>query len=279
VRRLAGLAVAATIMASAAGCVTSLPAPSASGSVSGSDADPDLTALPSLAASLPPEPTTPGPSSPSRPASALTSRPAAPGPESTTSGRRPARTTTAAGSVHVPTSAELRRSLLGGSDLPGFAVDNGADDGGAGGGGCPALDTDFSSGASASADVLLFRSSSSVFVRERLRQLTPANARAALSRVRGAPGKCPRYATTVSNLGEVTVTVGALGTPRAGDDTTAVRITMRPAKVSVVAIENLVVARRGGTLIVVTHTAIGSIDDGLTSTAIAKAYRKTLTVW
>jgi hypothetical protein len=179
----------------------------------------------------------------------------------------------------VPTSADLRRALLGGGDLAGFTIDNSADDGSAGGGGCPALDTDFSSGASASADVLLLRTTSSTFVRERLRQLTVTNARAALSRVRGAPHSCPSYTTTVTGLGEVTVTVAALGAPRSGDDTTAVRITMRPKSVSVVAIENLVVARRGGTLIVITHTSIASIDDGLTSTAIAKAYEKTRKIW
>jgi hypothetical protein len=179
----------------------------------------------------------------------------------------------------VPSSAKLRRALLGAADLTGFEVDNGADDGASGTGGCPALDTDFSGGASASATVLLLRKTPSAFLRERLRQLNFTSARAALSRVRNSPGNCSSYTTTVTGLGEVNVTVSKLAAPRTGDETAAVRIVMRPKAVAVAAIENLVVARRGGTLIIVTHTSIGSIEDGLTSSAIAKAYQKTLRVW
>jgi len=269
-RYRAGSAVSAILLTAVAGCVTSLP----------------TAAGPSLAPSLPPEPT-PSPAS-SLPSSSLpqgSSRPPSPPTGSsrslvtgttTTTVPGPSRTSTAA---HVPSSAELRRALLGGDDLAGFDIDNGTGDGTGGAGGCPALDTDFSGGASASADVLLVRKTPTAYLRERLRQLTAANARAALRRVRGAPDSCPSYTTTVSGLGKVTVTVSALGAPRTGDDTTAVRITMRPENVAVVAIENLVVARRGGTLIVLTHTGVGSIEDGLTSSAVAKAYQKTLRAW
>jgi hypothetical protein len=188
----------------------------------------------------------------------------------------PERTTAVA--AHVPTNAELRRALLGTGDLSGFEVDGGAGDDG-GGGGCPALDTDFSGGAGAKADVLLFQSSSSVFVRERLRQLSASSAAAALDRVRSAPGSCSGYTTTVDPLGKVTITVARLGMATVGDGSVAVRITMRPSSQAVVAIENLIVIRRGGTLIILTHTALTSIDDALTSRAATRAYAKTRQIW
>jgi hypothetical protein len=178
----------------------------------------------------------------------------------------------------VPSAAELRRALLGAGDLAGFGVD-GSDDNAGGEGGCPALDTDFSSGASATAQVLLYKGSSATYVRERLRQLSTAAAQAALTRVRRAPSSCGPFSTTVAGLGMVDVTVTALGVSNIGDGSVAVRITMRPKSVPATAIENLVAIRRGGTLIIVTHTAISSIDDSLTISAAAKAYAKTKRVW
>ena len=270
-RPVLGLTIAGLTLAGAAGCVTRTP----------SAPDPSLAALPSLAASLPAvpldSPTSAGPAaittttgkSPA-PGAVRTTRP--PATETTTT----TATTTAA--AHVPTTTELRRALLGSGDLAGFQVDGGTGDGG-GEGGCPALDTDFSSAASAKAEVLLFQTSSSVFLRERLRQLGASAARAALQRVRSAPHGCGSFTTTVDPLGEVTVTVGTLGIGSIGDGSAAVRITMRPKSQAVVAIENLVLVRRGGTLIILTHTALTSIDDGLTSRTAAKAYGKTQRVW
>ncbi|MEV4277937.1 hypothetical protein [Actinoplanes xinjiangensis] len=269
-----------------AGCVTRTP----------TSTEASRVALPSLAASLPAVPADdpkPAPSAASgsaapttstTPAAPASSRPAgSPGPTGTTKGRPPG-PPPAPGTAprpRVPTGAELRKALLGSGDLPGFQVDGGDGGGDAGGGGCPALDTDFSSGASAKAEVLLFQSAStdSAYIRERVRQLGESRARAALDRVRGAPGSCGTFTTTVDRLGAVTVTVHRLGVGRIGDEATALRITMRPKIVSLVAVENLVLVRRGGTLIILSHTSLSAIDDALTVRAAAKAYTKTTSVW
>jgi hypothetical protein len=180
--------------------------------------------------------------------------------------------------THVPSAAELRRALLGAGDLPGFGVEGG-DPGSAGGeGGCPVLDTDFSAGATGRAEVVLYRASPATYVRERMRQLSPSVAQNALARVRGAPSSCGRYTTTVADLGPVEVTVSALGVGRIGDGSVAVRITMKPKSVALTVVQNLVLVRRGGTLIILTVLA-PSIDDALTSAAAAKAYAKTKRVW
>ncbi|MEU8662326.1 hypothetical protein [Actinoplanes philippinensis] len=75
------------------------------------------------------------------------------------------------------------------------------------------------------------------------------------------------------------MTVDRLGVGPIGDEAAALRITMRPKIASVVAVENLVLVRRAGTLIILTHTSLSGIDDGLTVRAAAKAYRKTTSVW
>lgn len=275
----AGLALTGT----ATGCVTRTP------SATDHSAGTSRAVPPSLAATLPALAVPSAGASPSAPGHA-------PGPvesTATTGPRKPATTASprtagkappaAAGATrpaHVPATAELRRALLGPGDLPGFQVDSDTGSGG-GEGGCPVLDTDFSGGASAKAEVLLFHSSSTepVFVRERIRQLGVPGARAALGRVRGAPGGCGRFTTTVDPLGEVAVTVGTLGIAPVGDEAAAVRITMRPRLAAVVAVENLVLVRRGGTLIILSHTSLSAIDDRLTSRAVAEAYAKTESVW
>ncbi|GIF38043.1 hypothetical protein BC793_11275 [Actinoplanes xinjiangensis] len=277
------LAVAGTALIGVlAGCVTRTPTSTEASQV----------ALPSLAASLPavpaddPQsaPSAPsGSAAPTTPAAPASSRPAgSPGPTGTTKGRPPGPPPAPAPAARprVPTGAELRKALLGSGDLPGFQVDGGAG-GDAGGGGCPALDTDFSSGASAKAEVLLFQSASteSAYIRERVRQLGESRARAALDRVRGAPGSCGTFTTTVDQLGAVTVSVNRLGVGRIGDEATALRITMRPKIASLVAVENLVLVRRGGTLIILSHTSLSAIDDALTVRAAARAYTKTTSVW
>jgi hypothetical protein len=268
------VAVGAAVIGAVTGCVTRTPLP----------AEPSQVALPSLAAGLPDGP--PGTPPPTFPPSASPASPgpgSKPGPAATTTKPvkgEPPRATGTAPPPHEPSSAELQKALLGPGDLSGFQVDGGAGDD-AGGGGCPALDTDFSGGASAKAEVLLFQSAStdSAYIRERVRHLGESRAKAALDRVRGAPGSCGTFTTTVDELGAVTVTVGRLGVGRIGDEATALRITMRPRIASLVAVENLVLVRRGGTLIILTHTSLNAIDDGLTVRAATRAYTKTTAVW
>ncbi|GIF23069.1 hypothetical protein BJ973_000573 [Actinoplanes tereljensis] len=272
--RAAALAVTGLTLAALTGCVTSTPT-----------AQPSLAALPSLAPSLPPPPTTGTTTAATPPPSGPTTAPTrAASPTGPEADRGPSTTTRPpaaprAATPHVPTTTELKRALLGSGDLAGFRVDAGSDSDVGGEGGCAPIDTDFSAGARAKADVLLYQSAKSTFVRERIRQLSVSGARAALDRVRGAPRACAEFTTKVAVLGEVTVTVDPLSAPRTADDTTAVRITMRPTVASVVAIENLVLIRRGGTLIIITHTGLSAIDDSITSTAVAKAYEKTKQVW
>ncbi|MFG1603391.1 hypothetical protein [Actinoplanes sp. NPDC049265] len=270
-KRPVAAAVAALTVVLVAGCVTRTTDP-------GSAADPE----PSLATSLPPliiasPAVSPAParprttSKPSRPArtGAPTVRPAPADRPVTPAEEHPV----------VPTSADLRAALLDPGELSGFEADSGKDSAAGGEGACPALDTDFSGGATARADVLLYNGSTTAFIRERLRQHTPGEAKAALDRIRGVPRKCARYTTSVNGLGEVAVTVRSLGAPGLGDGSAAVRIVMRPRLASIAIIENLVAVRRGGTLILLTHTAVSSIDDRLTSAAISRAVRKTEQVW
>ncbi|WP_433795682.1 hypothetical protein [Actinoplanes sp. CA-252034] len=284
------VAVGAVLAGAVSGCVTRTPAETSA----------SPAALPSLADSLPAVPSGPvspaesTPTPPARPGMATgpgaepatapgTGTGTRPGPTGVTNGPpkgNPPQSRGTASGPHEPTGAELRKALLGPGDLSGFQVDGGAGDD-AGGGGCAALDTDFSSGASARAEVLLFQSAAddSSYIRERVRHLGESRARAAIDRVQGAPGSCGRYTTTVDQLGAVTVTVDRLGVGRIGDEATALRITMRPKIASVVAVENLVLVRRGGTLIILTHTSLSGIDDDLTVRAAVKAFTKTTSVW
>ena len=279
------LAVAGVVLiATATGCVTRTPVSSAAGTV----------AQPSFAADLPVDPESPvrpATSVPGRsPESTGTSRrPAAPGPAvtSTRTGRStvpPSRTgrgappaaTATATRAHGPTTAQLRAALLGPDDLNGFQVDDGTGDSGDSQGSCPALDTDHSDGAGAKAEVLLYHSSSTepVFIRERVRHLGESRARTAIRRVRDAPRSCGDFTTTVEPLGEVTVTVRPLGTPPIGDEVAAVRISLRPRTTGLVGVENLVLVRHGGALIILSHTGLSSIDDRLTGRAVARASAK-----
>ena len=187
------------------------------------------------------------------------------------------RATTAAPPPRVPSAADLRRALLNGGDLAGF----GPGDGGEtpdGAGGCAAIDSDYSGGASATAQVLLSKGSAGPFIRERLNQLSVQAAQNAVSRIRGA-SSCGSFTTDLPGLGKIDVQATALGVPGPGDDAGGVRLTMRPRGIDVTVYENIVAVRRGGTLILLTHTSVGSVDDALTSTAASRAYDKTKQVW
>lgn len=176
-----------------------------------------------------------------------------------------------------PTTSQLRQVLLTPADLSGFTTGQDSDDT-ASSPGCAALDSDFSAGSSASAEVLL-TSSSGVLIRERLRQLSEPDARAAVSRIRGAVAGCATFTDTGSPLGKMNVTVTALSQPAHGDETAALRLTIRPESVNLTLFENLVAVRHGGTLLLLTQVSPLAIDDGLTASATGKAYTKLATLW
>jgi hypothetical protein len=249
-RVVLAVAVASGVLATGTGCVTRVPDPSAS---------PWTLVSPAPQ----PSPNSPGPSGTG--SASPTTAPPAP-------------SVAVPPPPRVPTSGQLRQALLTPGDLAGFVTGH-DDSGGAGTSGCPALDSDFSSGSSASAEALLTKAAAGVSIRERLRQFSEAGAKAVVSRIRGAAGSCAKFTGTDPKLGRMTFTVTRLSQPAHGDDSTALRITVKPDAYDVMIFENLVAVRHGGTLLVITHVAPTTIDNGLTAAATATAYRKLTPLW
>ncbi|MEN3305360.1 MAG: hypothetical protein V7603_1562 [Micromonosporaceae bacterium] len=218
--------------------------------------------------SAPPTYTGPGPNP--RPAG-RTSAPA-PKPQTTASPPR---------SAPVPSAAQLRAALLGPADLPGFSQDSKDESPIGSTPACPALDDDFSGSATATAGALFKKSATGPFIRERLSQLSTGRASAAVSTIAGLPRRCPSFTEDVPQLnGTVRFTVISLSTPRIGDGIAAFRLTMRPDSAPGFAVyENVLIIRRGGTIILITQTDINTIDNGLTSSSGNAAYQKTARVW
>jgi hypothetical protein len=241
-------------------CATRLPAPKA------------VSTTPSLSDSLPPPVSS---AATAGPAAGTTTAPGA----STRAGRPTGKAPSVPAAARLPTSADLRAALLSTADLAGFSRDTTNEDPGGSTANCPALDDDFSGGASGTAEALFKKADTGPFVRERLRQLSVDAAARAVSAIAGLPRACAAFTGTTPALGTVRFTVNALAVPQFGDGAAGLRITMRPEAVSVVVYENVVVVRRGGTIILITHVDLTSIDNALTSSCASKAYQKTKLVW
>jgi hypothetical protein len=177
-----------------------------------------------------------------------------------------------------PTASQLQQVLLTPADLSGFTTGQDSGDGGSSPG-CPALDSDFSAGSIASAEVLLINATSGVSIRERLRQFSESGARAVVARIREVTTSCATFTGTEPTLGKIVVTVTALSQPAHGDETTALRLTMKPESIELTFFENLVAVRHGGILLLITHGSPITIDNGLTASATGKAYTKMAASW
>ncbi|GAA1360749.1 hypothetical protein [Catellatospora chokoriensis] len=248
--------VAAGVMVTGSACVSDKPfdGPSPAPSLSAEPiASPTGTETPS------PSPSSASPSSPSPSASRQTpTRPPA------THSPPPAKVT----------QAELRAALLTGSDLSGFHA--GGDPGGSGGdSGCSALDADYMSGAQPKAEALLTRGSAGPFVRERIGVMSASTAAGRVSRLRRALSECAHFKGDDASLGgPVDYTVTSLDVPSYGDGTASLRLTIKPQNIAVTLYQDIVVMRRAGILIVISHTAAGSIDGGITRSAAKRAFAK-----
>jgi hypothetical protein len=181
----------------------------------------------------------------------------------------------------VPSQGDLQRALLTASDLTGFTVDSSNSDAHPGAsGGCAALDSDFSSGASATAEVLLTQGATGPYLRERLRQLPVSGAAAAFAQVSSAVTTCHTFTVTDPTLGTLALTVGHLEVSTYGDATVGLRVTIKPERFPAVTLyENIVAVRVGGTFMLITHTAVNGISDELTRAATSKAHAKMRAAW
>lgn len=147
-------------------------------------------------------------------------------------------------------------------------------------GGCSLLDSDFWSGATAEVEVLRRKSEAGPYVRERLRQLSLAEAGKAVGQVRSAVSGCKPYTVTDPNLGKIDYTFGSVEVGHYGDENASVRVIGRPQIDPRIAVYSDIVAiRHGSILIIITHTAAPSIDAGLTSSAASEAYSKLAARW
>ncbi len=255
---------AAVLAATAAGCGPSPrpPAPTPAGS-------PEALPTPSSDSSGP----TAIPASAMASASGTTGGGQPPAPPANGTGPTP-------GPPHAPSQNDVQAALLTVAEMPGFAIDSTTDSSGANSlSGCPPLDTDFTAGATASAEVLFRKDGSSPFIRERLRQFPVPGAQAAMSRIRSASSSCHSFSGTDPTLGKVDFTVTTMATPSYGDETAALRVTMKPERYPATILENLVAIRRGGTLLMISDTDVNSIDNALTSSVVSKAYDKVTRHW
>ena len=147
-------------------------------------------------------------------------------------------------------------------------------------GGCPALDTGLDPGAVTTAEVLFEKNATGPFVRERLIVYSGGAAAAAVNAVRGSPSSCGTFVVTDPNIGRIVYKVTPLSVATFGDDTAAVRLTATPESYpTIVSYQNLVVVRHAAMLIMIAHTAVGSIDGDLTNTAVSRAFAKVKSRW
>jgi hypothetical protein len=165
------------------------------------------------------------------------------------------------------------------SDLPGYSLAPPEVDGGGGSSGCPALDTDPTSGSSASAGRLFQVGKGGPYIREQLAQFSPQSAAGVLTTIGSALRGCTTFVGTVPPYGTVHFTVSPFSTPNRGDDTVAMKLTMKPESYDFSIFENIVMFRHGGTVISITHTAVTNIDDAMTNSAAGRAYDLVAARW
>jgi hypothetical protein len=165
------------------------------------------------------------------------------------------------------------------SDLPGYSVAPPDAGGGGGSSGCPALDTDPTSGSSASAGRLFQVTKGGPYIREQLAQFSDQGAAGVLATIGSALRGCTTFVGNVPPYGTVHFTVTPFSTPNRGDGTVAMTLTMKPESYALTIYENLVMFRHGGTVISITHTAVTSIDDAMTNAAAAHAYDRVAALW
>jgi hypothetical protein len=181
--------------------------------------------------------------------------------------------------VSPSASSRLQQVLLTEQDLPGFTVAPAADDGQSTPG-CPDLDSDYVAGSSATAEVVL-TNPARVSIRERLRQFDPSTAEAVIARIRGVPRACPSFGGTAATMGPLTFTATGLSVPRLGDETTALRLTIKVkvGSADITLFQDLVAVRHGGTVLFVAHVSPLAADDKVTTSATARAYAKMSALW
>jgi hypothetical protein len=140
--------------------------------------------------------------------------------------------------------------------------------------GCPALEADPESSASAHAQVLFKMSELGPFIRERLLELSPERAQGLIATIRSAVDVCRHFTSNDKTVGTIEFSVSTLSMDTMGDATTAIRITGRPAIVNLPLFQDLVVVRHGGVVMLISHVASSSIDTDLTTSTAQRAFSK-----
>jgi len=174
----------------------------------------------------------------------------------------------------------LRSALLGPGDLPdGFTAHPPADLGGDFSvSGCSLLSED-PAGMTASAAVALNRGGPlGTTLTETLMQLSTGDATAAITRYAGLSTSCHTFTATVSGS-QITFTTTPLDFPSLGDGTVAARIVASFEGIGTVAAEDVVIVRRGGTLILLSNAGSSSVDSGLTVSSARTSLQKVAARW
>jgi hypothetical protein len=157
-------------------------------------------------------------------------------------------------------------------DLPsGFVKVSLPDAGGLGVDGCPLLDTGHSSDVDAQAAVAFTRGS--VVVGETILQTSESNARQSMSKLARVPGECREFTAKIEGL-DFLFTPSVLDFAPIGEETVALRLTAQFAGLPAAIEEHVVTVRRGGTILIVSHVAPGSVDRVITESITHAAFEK-----
>jgi hypothetical protein len=173
----------------------------------------------------------------------------------------------------APGQNDVRRALLTADDLPSGFTEVAVPDEGALGAieGCPPLDTGNSSDVDAEAAAAF--TDGAAIISETILQMPEDGARQAMSDLAKVLSECREFRTTIGGL-DIVFTPNMLDLAPMGDETVALRFIAQLAGTAVKLEEHMVAVRHGGTLLLVTHIAAGSVDRAVTESISRTAYEK-----
>jgi hypothetical protein len=185
----------------------------------------------------------------------------------------------ARGSGHVPTTAELRAALLTAGDLPaGYTAQpvsgSGLSDSSLSG--CPALVSD-PTGVSASAGVNLTDAATGSSVSETLLQMRAAGAAKAFAVFAAISANCRSFSGELAGY-KVTFAAAPLPVTALGDQTTASRLTGKVSTLGASIYVDFIVVRHASTLIVLSVVGL-TADTAFTRQMASAAYNAVAARW
>jgi hypothetical protein len=169
---------------------------------------------------------------------------------------------------------DLQAALLTEADMPaGFRIAEDPDTA-APSGGCPPLDADHETRASARAEVLFKGSDFGPYIRERLLRFSDGDAQKLVDMIKSAIDTCRSFAISDETVGSIDFSVAPLDIDSVGEAIAAVRVTGHVAAADLSIFQELVAVRQGRVVIMITQINAGSIDTGLTRSIVHKAAAK-----